>query len=243
MSYAMRLVAILLFLSLSFLLIKNSFDNHRLATEIEKLESELGRMSIEDVDRVHLVEIASPDVPPEVASHLERVWQFRCYLPSGYEFTQTVAAGEISKEGLFRRASSFTGFYPPATTPIHKMLIISLGKQNNGLRFHVDFDGRGGSTSWDFTPERLENSVVQKLVSSEKGKRTFDQDSIISLLKIYDPDTGKEHNLAGKVFTTYRGASFVLCPKSRQDAFSELERGITPEGFQPNWIASEQENE
>jgi hypothetical protein len=76
MKYTIRLFTILLFLAGCIFLSHLSIENYRMGAEVKQLEAELGRMSIDDANRVHLVEIEKPDVPPEVASHVERVWQY-----------------------------------------------------------------------------------------------------------------------------------------------------------------------
>ena len=73
MKLVVRLFALMLLLAGGIVLNRLSIDNRELGDRIDQLEAELGRMSIVDSDRVHLVEIESPDVPPEVASHVERV--------------------------------------------------------------------------------------------------------------------------------------------------------------------------
>ena len=97
MKLVVRLLTVLFLLAGGIVLIQLSIDNRELGDRIDQLEAELGRMSIDDSDRVHLVEIETPDVPPEVASHIERVWQFRCYLPPNYDVIRFSGGGRVAR--------------------------------------------------------------------------------------------------------------------------------------------------
>ncbi len=101
MKTAMRLFLTLLFLAGCLYLFSLSTGNSQLVADINRLEAELGRMSIEDTNRLHFVEVESPEVPPEVAAQVSRVWQFRCYLPSGYNFMEMSGSGRVTKEGIY----------------------------------------------------------------------------------------------------------------------------------------------
>ena len=108
MKHVIRLLAIFLMLAGGVALITLLIDNQKLGEEIAQLESELGRMSIADPDRVYLVEIETPDVPPEVAQHVERVWQFRCYMPPGYDFKAILGRRpSYKRRGLLQRRLQF----------------------------------------------------------------------------------------------------------------------------------------
>ena len=65
MKLVVRLFTVLFLLAGGIVLIRLSIDNRELGNRIDQLEAELGRMSIDDSDRVHLVEIETPDVPPK----------------------------------------------------------------------------------------------------------------------------------------------------------------------------------
>lgn len=107
------------------------------------------------------------------------------------------------------------------------------------------FGGSSGTSSWErFAPDRFDDAlVVQKIVSSEHGPRSFDQDTILPLLRIYDPRSAEDTKVAGKTMTTYAGGLFVLYPKSRDSEFNQLRRGETPPEFDPSWIATEASDE
>ena len=100
------------------------------------------------------------------------------------------------------------------------------------------YGGSSGTSGWGrLTPDQINDSlVVQKIVSSEQGPRSFDQDTILPLLKIYVPSSAKDENVSGTNITTYDGGMIVLCPKSVASAFDQLRRGETPDefGLRPN---------
>ena len=81
MTRAIRLFTLLLLFAGCIGLAYQSIINRRLGAEVKRLEAELGRMPIDDPHQVHLVEIEDPAVPPEVASEVELIWQFRCDSP------------------------------------------------------------------------------------------------------------------------------------------------------------------
>lgn len=244
MKYAIRLLTILLFLAGCLGLGYLSKDNHRLAEEINRLEAELGRMSILDDTQVHLVEVESPNVPPEVASHVVQVWQFRCYLPPGYDYLQISGSGRVTKEGIYQSGGYSVTGGPPKSEAIHQLLTVSLHKSSDTLRAFYAFGGSSSITAWNgLDMEDLNNMVVQKLVSSEKQPRSFDQDTILPLLKIYDPSTAEDNKVAGKSIATYAGGMIILCPKSREPEWKKLRLGETPDDFDPACIAMEAGNE
>ncbi|MGV3484369.1 MAG: hypothetical protein ACO1RT_08125 [Planctomycetaceae bacterium] len=226
-------------------LIRLSNDNRQLSDQLDQLEAELGRMSIDDPKRVHLVEIDTPDVPPEVASHLERVWQFRCYLPAGYDVMRISGGGRVTKEGSYLDGGSNSGWGSPPSEATHKLLTVSFQRKDDRWNAFYSFGGSSGTSSWGgFNPDRFDETVVvQKLVSSEQGPRSFDQGTILPLLKVFDPTTAEAKEVAGKTLTTYAGGLIVLCPKSREPQFSQLLKGKTPVDFDPNWIATEESDE
>jgi len=245
MKFVVRLLTILFLLASGIVLIQLSIDTRELEVQIDQLEAELGQMSIDESDRIHLVEIKTPDVPPEVASHLERVWQFRCYLPPGYDVIRFSGGGRVAKEGVYQAGGSSSGSGSPRPEAIHKLLTVSFQKKDNRLEVFNAFGGSSGTSSWGrFDPDRLDETLVdQKLVSSDQGPRSFDQDTILPLLKIYDPSSAEDKELAGKTITTYAGGLFVLCPKSREPEFNQLRRGKTPVEFDPSWVATEASDE
>ncbi len=79
--------------------------------------------------------------------------------------------------------------------------------------------------------------IVQQLVKSEKGSRSFKPDTILPLLKIFDSATAKDRFVAGQTIATVTGGQFVLCPKSRETDFRQLIKGQTPVGFDADSIA------
>lgn len=240
MKLVVRLLTILFLLAGGIVLIRLSIANRELGNQIVQLEAELGRMSIDDPDRVHLVEIETPDVPPEVASHLERIWQFRCYLPPGYDVIRFSGGGRVAEDGVYLAGSSSSSWGSPRPEGTHQLLTVSFQKKDNRLEVFNTFGGSSGTSSWgSFDPDRFDDTlVVQKIVSLEQGPRSFDQDTILPMLRIYDPTSAEDEEVAGKTMTTYAGGLFVLCPKSRESEFSQLRRGKTPVEFEPSCIAT-----
>lgn len=239
MKHVVRSLIILLFLSGCSTLIFFAVKNQRLAVDVDRLEAELGRMTIKEPDRVHIVEIASPEVPPEVASHIERVWQFRCYLPPGYDWMRSSGGGRITEEGLYQTGGSSSGWNSPRPEAVHCLLTVSFQKEGDRLVAFFAFNGMSGTTSWNsLKSDRLDTVVVKKLVSREQGPRSFDRESILPLLKMYNPRTAEVTQVAGKPLTTYEGGQIVLCPKSRETALESLRKGETPPNFSADWIAT-----
>jgi hypothetical protein len=239
MKSTIRLLTTLMFLAVLSTLVYFLTENNRLAAELDRLEAELGKMVIKDVNRVHIVEIAAPDVPPEVASHIEGVWQFRCYLPKKYNYMQMTGGGRVTAEGLYQSGGFSSNWGSPPSTSIQSLMTMSFQKKDNRLVAFYSFSGSHGTTSWNnFNPDRLATMVVQKLVDSKKGPRSFDQDTILPLLKIYDPTTAKNKEIDGTSITTYEGGHFVLCPKSLESCLQQLREGKAPDSFNPNWVAT-----
>lgn len=240
MKIVVRMLTLAAFLAGIFFLVRLSIDNRQLSDQLERLEAEVGKMRIDDVNRVYLVEIDKPYVPPEVAPHVERVWQFRCYLPPGYDFLRHSGGGVVTDKGCYFEGSSGTNWGSPQTEATHELMTVSFQKKDGRLVTFHSFGGSSGTSSWGrFNPDRMDGGlVVQSLVSSERGPQSFAQTTILPVLKIYDPATGKKNKVAGQTTTTYSGGLFVLCPKSRELEFEKLIRGETPAEFDPNSIAT-----
>lgn len=240
MKSVVRILVLMTFLAGIIFLVRLSIDNRQLAVQLDKLESEVGRMRIGDANRVHLVEIEKPYVPPEVAPHVERVWQFRCYLPPGYDFARHSGGGLVTEKGFYFQGSSGSNWSSPQAESTHELLTVSFQRKDGQLVAFYSFGGSSGTTSWGrFNPDRIdEGLVIQKLVSSKQGPRSFDQTTILPLLKIYDPATAQENKVAGQTTTTYSGGRFVLYPKSRESEFRQLVRGEIPTDFDPKSIAT-----
>lgn len=233
-----------MFLAGCISLVNLATKNNRLDAEVKRLEAELGKLSIDDVNRVYLAEIETPDIPSEVAAHVVRVWQFRCYLPAGYDFLQLSGDGRVTPEGIYQAGGHGSNWGTPKTESTHKLFTISLQWKDNRLVVSRSFNGLTGTTSWSgLDPERFDTLIVQKLVSSDQGPRSFSQDTILPLLKIFDPSTADEKIIAGKPRTTYAGGLIILCPKSRESLLSQLRSGETPAGFEPDWLATEVSDE
>jgi hypothetical protein len=240
MNYLLRLFALTLLLVGCIALIHLSTQNKQLGAELKRLEAELGRMSIDDVNKVHLVEIEKPDIPPEVATHVVKVWQFRCYMPAGYGVVRLNGDGRVTEEGIYHEGGYGSTSSSPQREATHQLLTVSLQKKGSRLNASFSLAGAGMSTSWNrLSPESADKWVIQKLVSSDHGPRSFSQDTILPLLKIYDPNTPENETVAGKKLTTYQGGVLILCPTTREAAMNQLRLGKTPSDFEPNWLATE----
>ncbi len=108
-------------------------------------------------------------------------------------------------------------------------MTISFQKKQKHMEVFYCFGGSSGTTSWnEFKPEEFKGLVVQKLVSSRQGPRSFNQNTILPLLKLYDPNTAKVEQVAGQPLTTYSGGLLVICPKVHRTALEQLRGGEVP---------------
>jgi hypothetical protein len=245
MKLIVRLLTVLLLLAGGVVLFRISVDNRELRSEIRQLEAELGRMTVDDPDRVYFVEIETPDVPSEVASHLERVWQFRCYMPPGYDVIRFSGGGRVTREGVYLSGGSNSSWGSPRPEGTHQLLTVSFQKKDKRIEAFNAFGGSSGTTSWGLLdPDHIDDSlVVQKIVSSKQGPRSFASDVILPLLRLYDPSSAENKEVEGRTITTYAGGLFVLCPKARESEFDQLKYGRVPTGFDPTSIATEASDE
>ena len=246
MKTIIRFVTGLFFLTGILFLARLTRENSRLADDVSRLEAELGRLSIKDIDRVHIVAIKEPRVPAEVASHVQRVWQYRLYLPAGYDFLRMRGGGRVAEDGVYLQGGFSSGWGSPKPEATQTLFTISLSKDGDRTKAFVSVNESGGTASWNqLDPERLlgDDLVVQTLSNASQGSRSFDQDTILPILKVYDPKTAETKTIAGNEITTYAGGLILLCPKSRESEMDELRQGRVPDGFEPSWIAKGQRNE
>ncbi|MGB7329655.1 MAG: hypothetical protein WBD31_32575 [Rubripirellula sp.] len=246
MKMIVRFVTGLLFLTGIWLLVWLTRDNRRVADEISQLEAELGRMTVDEIDRVHIVAINEPRVPAEVASHVQRVWQYRLYLPAGYDFRRMSGGGRVTEDGVYLQGGFSSSWSAPNLEATQTLVTISLSKDGDQAKVFFSINGSRGTTSWGrLDPERIlgNEPVVQTLAHASQDSRSFDQDTILPLLKLYDPETAETKTVEGREFTTYAGGLIVLCPLSRESEIDELRRGLVPDGFDPSWIAEGRRDE
>ncbi|TWT84673.1 hypothetical protein CA13_61530 [Planctomycetes bacterium CA13] len=246
MKTIIRLVTGLLFLTGILFLVWLTRENSRLAYDLSRLEAELGRMSVKEIDQVHIVAIKEPRVPSEVASHVQRVWQYRLYLPAGYDYVRMRGGGRVAEDGVYLKGGFSSGWSSPKPEATHALVSISLSIDGDRTKSFFSINESGGTGSWGpFGPEPIisDDLVVQTLSNASQGSRSFDQDTILPLLKVYDPKTADKKTIAGSEITTYAGGLILLCPKSRKSELDELRQGRVPNGFDPSWIAKGQSHE
>ncbi|QDS96495.1 hypothetical protein FF011L_53070 [Roseimaritima multifibrata] len=221
-------------------LITATRSNRTLSDEVLKLEAELGRMSIDDVDKVYVVAIEDPAIPPEVAVNIDKVWQFRCYLPAGYDVSRFNAGGRVTDRGIFFQGGYSSGSSSGRTEPSQQLLTISLRQKEKNIECFTSFGGSSSTTTWNrLSAENSDWSdwVIKPLVAPGKPAQSFDQSTILTLLKIYDPNTGEEKQVDGESITTYQGGMFLLFPRSLQTELTMLRKGELPEDFNISHIA------
>ncbi|XZE44381.1 hypothetical protein SH467x_003987 [Pirellulaceae bacterium SH467] len=245
MKHIARGIIVFLFMLGIIVFVYLTNENIRLSAEVGQLEAELGKMEIDDASLVYLAEVASPDVPKEVADHLLGIWQFRCYLPPNYDFIKWNGGGNISEDGIFHRGGSGSSWGTPRKEAIHHLLTISMQKQGERILVFYSFQGSNGTTSWsNLSSDRVDQLRVQKLVRSERGPRSFDSNTILPILRIFDPQSANEQNVGGETIKTFAGGQFILSPKSREREFNLLLRGESIPDFDPSWLAQvEQDDE
>lgn len=237
----LRLISGLLFVAGIVSLIVLTRSNRGLRDDVLQLEAELGQMSIDDVDKIHIVAIEKPLIPPEVAPYVDQVWQFRCYLPPGYDCQRMRGGGRLSDRGLYFQGGFSTGHSSPRTEPDHELLTISLHRKAETVACFVSFGGLSSSGTWDVHPDLNAGDLVVETLATPGGPaQSFDQTTILPILRLYDPNTAKEKDVDGRSVTTYAGGIVVICPKALEAEFDQLREGKKPEGFQASWIAEGQ---
>ncbi|WP_162006599.1 hypothetical protein [Roseimaritima sediminicola] len=214
-------------------------DNRELREDVLRLEAELGRMEIDDVDAIYIVAIEEPIVPPEVAPHVDLLWQFRCYLPPGYDFQTMRGGGRVSESGMYFQGGFGSSRSSPRPEPYHELLTISLRRQDDRLVCFYSFGGSSVSGTWNVDLDS-ENLVVETLASPGGPAQSFDQSTILPILKAYDPNTAEVKEINGQSITTYAGGIVVVCPRKLDPEFEQLRRGRTPDGFQASSLAEGQ---
>nr|WRX36695.1 hypothetical protein [uncultured bacterium] len=212
-----------------------------LRDDVLQLEAELGRMSIDDPDKIHIVAIEDPKIPPEVAPYVDHLWQFRCYLPPGYDFQRMRGGGRLSDRGLFFQGGFSSGHSSPRPEPYHELLTISLHRKAEQVVCFVSFGGSISAGSWEVQADLNGGDLVVETLATPGGPaQSFDQDTILPLLRVYDPNTAEEKDVDGQPVTTYTGGIVVICPKKLAAEFDQLRQGKKPEGFEDAWIAEGQ---
>lgn len=237
----LRLISGLLFVAGIVTLVIWTRSNRELRRDVSQLEAELGQMSIDDVDKLHIVAIEEPIIPPEVAPYVDQVWQFRCYLPPGYDFQRMRGGGRLSDRGLYFQGGFSSGHSSPRTEPYHQLLTISLHRKAETVACFVSFGGSSSSGTWTVqTDLGGDDLVIETLATPGGPAQSFDQSTILPILRLYDPNTAEVKDVDGKSITTYAGGIVVICPYKLEAEFDLLRQGKKPEGFQASWIAEGQ---
>ncbi len=112
------------------------------------IRSGTGKLPIDDPKRVHMVEIARPEVPSEVAPHIARLWQFRCYMPPGYDVIQFNGRGQVTKDGCYVEGGMSSSWGSPNAEATHRLLTVSLQKRDNRLDVFYSSGTSTGVSSW-----------------------------------------------------------------------------------------------
>ncbi|HBE70992.1 MAG TPA: hypothetical protein DDW52_22835 [Planctomycetaceae bacterium] len=222
-------------------------NNRDVAAEIAELESVVGRFEIENEDRVHIIAIENPQIAPEVRQRIDRVWQFAIYRPAGYD-CKLHCSQFVASDGV-RGLHGELGVSPTNSDRSTDTLTVSLVELDDRLDFFYSFSGFSG-TLRSYPVRQSANSdalVVKTLVGNREPARSFDRDTVLSILKVYDPNSPAEAEIAGDTADTFTWASFVLCPASREQEFEALSSGDWQAGVStaetttrvavPDWIA------
>lgn len=174
-----RLFAISLLVAGLIALVGLVNSNRQLSEEVNQLEAELGQMTIEDPEKIYLVAIEDPEIPPEVSDHVDHIWQYRCYLPANYDFKRMSGSGKITEEGVYFQGGFGSSWSSPKNEPRSVLLTVSLTEKTNSIECFVKFDHSSGTTGWNWlTPEKElpKDLVIETLVQPGDPARSFDQD-------------------------------------------------------------------
>jgi hypothetical protein len=148
--------------------------------------------------------------------------------------------GRVSKDGVYHHGGSSSSWGTASPVAVQELLTVSLQQKDDYLQSFCSLGGSSSTTSWSgFSADDFDALIIQKLVTCDQGPRSFNQDTILPLLKIYDPRTAEDKQVAGKTITTHAGGLIVLCPKSRETDLEQLRSGETPSNFDPRWVAME----
>ena len=201
-----------------------SIKNHTVKAEIRQFEKELGVMHIDDPERAYIVAIENTKVPNVIADNVDRLWQFRYYLPVGYDMNEFSGSGRLAADGFYFAGDFSTGSSRPLAEAENKLLAISITKQNQQIEIYSSW----GGTFW-WKPSNIDvdinELVIEPIVSIGDPARSFGPREIIPLFKIYDPASAKEKIVDGQKLTTYSGATMVMLAGSQRPNFKLLRQG------------------
>ncbi len=222
--------------------IKHTMANQSVASEIKELEEELGVLRVTDPQRVYFVAIDNTKVPSVVADNVDRIWQFRFYLPAGYSKNDFAGSGRVAAEGFNFNGGSSVGSGSPSSETVNRLFAISLAKREKYIEIYSSL---GNTTHWRHPDPNVDINelVIQPVVSLGDPARSFGSEEIIPLFKIYDPASAKEKIVDGQKLTTFSGAILVMYPSSQANRFRLLRQGRSIKSIEMDEAAKETDSE
>lgn len=210
--------------------------------EIRQLEEELGVIRVTDPERCYFVAIDNSKVPDVIVENVDRIWQFRYFLPAGYDMCKHMAHGRIAAEGFYSNGGGSGGSSRPKPEAVNKRLAISLTKQKQHIKIDCSF---GSSFHWRPSDPDVDINklVIKPVVSIGDSARSFGPKEIVPVLKIYDPASAKEKIVDGQKLTTYSGAYIAIHPRSQESRFQLLQKGKSVEFIKMEEAAKETDPE
>lgn len=204
-----------------------------MAAEVQQLETDFG-LDVRDADRVYFVAPEKLDVPAVILDNVERVWQYRCYLPPNYDFKRFRGHGLICADGYYCKGGRGMSHSSPKSTAVNERVTVSVTRKQDhfvlGGHFAISVclgnrQDRGTLRCRDFENAKIEDFVIEPVLASGEKARSFGRDEIIPILRIYDPASADEKMVAGRKQMTYRGALLTFCPTSQLVKFESLRKG------------------
>lgn len=211
--------------------------NRQLQRTIDRWEAEFGQLEVDDPTKVYLVATRILDIAPEIAPHVDHIWQFRYYFPAGYDFIRYRGSGRIGIDGVYHSKKLSSTWSSAATEPKRGLMVINISRHGAKERLFSSIVGVGSSYQSLDRQMIGEASLTKTLVQPGEKARSFEPTTILPILRIYEPGSVKMELIGGEMMETYKGTVLLLCPKSRESEFDQLRKGQLPEGFNESWVA------